>query len=184
MLLYWTEKFRIPDLDGLCESMIRVRDIPLATRWMIATSVLTRLVVALGHEPVRGAEVTSFRDRMVSEMAREIRDLADRYGMPREDASDLVQTLGTISVILFGPEFETRYIEGFPDESVIRLTECAMFSEELPDGVSPLQVNSVCQAYVQHAIEALNPRFTISISKARCRGDSFCEMVIERRAPW
>jgi len=148
---------------------------------MMATHVLTRLVVALGREPGSSADISSFRTSMFSEMAQEIRAIADRYNMPRAHAADLVQTLGAISVILFGPEFETRYIEGFPDEAVIRLTECAMFREEPARGISPLQVNSVCQAYVWHAIEALNPEFTISIPKARCRGDSFCEMVVERK---
>lgn len=163
--------------------MIQVKDIPEATRWMMSTHVLTRLVVALGQEQEKNADVSSFQKRMFSEMAREIRTIADRYGMPRDHAADLVQTLGAISVILFGPEFETRFIEGFPEEAVIRLNECAMFREESAHDISPLQVNSVCHAYVQHAIDALNPEFSISIDRARCRGDSFCEMVIERRKP-
>lgn len=149
----------------------------------MATHVLTRLVVALGQERESIPDVTSFRNTMFSEMAQEIRAIADQYRMPRNHAADLVQTLGAISVILFGPEFETRYIEGFPDESVIRLTECAMFREESAHGIPPPQVGTVCQAYVRHAIAALNPEFTISIPRARCRGDSFCEMVIERRKP-
>lgn len=161
--------------------MVRVKDIPENTRWMMTTHVLTRLVVALGQEQGMSTDVSSFQKRMFSEMAQEIRTIADRYGMPRDHAADLVQTLGTISVILFGPEFETRYIEGFPEESVIRLTECAMFRDESAHGISPGRVNSVCQAYVKHAIEALNPGFSISVSRARCRGDLFCEMVIERR---
>lgn len=163
--------------------MVRIKDIPEATRWMMATNVLTSLIVALGREPGSNADVNSFRNSIFSEMAQEIRSIADRYNMPRDHAADLVQTLGAVSVILFEPEFETRYIEGFPDEAVIRLTECAMFREEHARGISSLQVNSVCQAYVRHAIEALNPEFTISVPRARCRGDSFCEMVIERKKP-
>jgi hypothetical protein len=163
--------------------MVRVKDIPEGTRWMMSTHVLTRLVVALGQEQEKNADVSSFQKRMFSEMAQEIRAIADRYGMPRNHAADLVQTIGAISVILFGPEFETRFIEGFPEEAVIRLTECAMFREESAHDISPMGVNSVCHAYVQHAIDALNPEFSISIDRARCRGDSFCEMVIERRKP-
>jgi hypothetical protein len=90
--------------------MVRVKDIPENTRWIMATHVLTRLVVALGQEQEISTDISSFQKRMFSEMAQEIRSIADRYGMPRDHAADLVQTLGTISVILFGPEFETRYI--------------------------------------------------------------------------
>lgn len=164
-----------------CEIMVRVKDIPEATRWTMATHVLTRLVVALGQDQGKNTDTAAFQEKIFSKMGREVRTISDRYGMPRTHASDLVQTLGAISVVLFGPEFETRYIEGFPDEAVIRLTECAMFREESAHGITPLQVNSVCDAYIRHAIGALNPDFSVAINRARCRGDSFCEMIIERK---
>ena len=44
-----------------------------------------------------------------------------------------------------------------------------------------MEVCSICQAYVEHAIVGLNPGFTISVAKAQVSGDAFCEMVIERR---
>ena len=159
--------------------MVRLKDIPHAIRWRMATHVLTRTVLALGGDSADAVPV--FRERVFSELGDEIRQIADRYQMPREHAADLVQTLGTVSVVLFGPEFETRFIEGFPDEGVIRLTECAMFREESAHGIDPAVVNRVCQAYVASAIEALNPAFTISVTRARCRGDAFCEMIIERK---
>ncbi len=159
--------------------MVRLKDIPHATRWLMATHVLTRTVLALGGDSSEA--VSAFRNRVFTELAEEIRQIADRYQMPREHAADLVQTLGTVSVVLFGPEFETRFIEGFPDEGVIRLTECAMFREESAHGISPAVVNRICQAYVASAIEALNPAFTISVTRARCRGDTFCEMIIGRK---
>jgi hypothetical protein len=42
-------------------------------------------------------------------------------------------------------------------------------------------VSSICQAYVEHAIQGLNPGYTITVTKARCRGDPYCEMVIGRK---
>lgn len=157
-------------------TMGRVKDIPMATRWAIATQVLTHLVVVADPQQCRETPAYLF-----DELGREIAGIAERYRMPREDARDLVQTLGAISVILFGPTFETPYIEGSPDESVIRLSECAMFRPEREKRRDPLQVNRVCLAYVRSAIEALNPRYTISVSRARCGGDSYCEMVIEKK---
>jgi hypothetical protein len=161
--------------------MVQVKDIPYPVRWRMATHVLTRMVVALGEETRYSAEVPTFQKKMFSEIGDEIRAIADRYGMPRNHAADLVQTLGAVSVILFGPEFETRYIEGDPREGAIRLTECAMFRNESSYGVSPSQVHRACMAYIQNAVEALNPAFSISAPLTRCRGDSFCEMVIEQK---
>lgn len=161
--------------------MVRVKDIPEGTRWLMATHVLTRLVVALGRAPAEGRELPPETEAIFSEMGDEIRLIADRYGMPREHAADLVQTLGAVSVILFGPAFETRFIEGFPEEGVIRLTECAMFRDEPGRRVSPEGVHAVCTAYVRHAVEALNPDYEVTTTRARCGGDPFCEMVIERK---
>lgn len=156
--------------------MIRVKDIPMPTKWAIATQVLTRLVVVADPQQCRENPAYLF-----NELGREIAEIADRYRMPREDARDLVQTLGAISVILFGPTFETPFIEGSPDESVIRLSECAMFRPEREKRRDPLQVNRICLAYVKGAIEALNPGYSITISRARCGGDSYCEMIIEKK---
>ncbi len=161
--------------------MVRVKDIPEGTRWLMATHVLTRLVVALGQAPAEDKETPPHLERLFSEMGDEIRLIADRYSMPREHAADLVQTLGAVSVILFGPAFETRFIEGFPEEAVIRLTECAMFRDEPGSKISPSRVNAVCTAYVKHAIEALNPDYAITTTRGRCGGDPFCEMVITRK---
>jgi len=163
--------------------MIRAKDISEATRWRMATHALTRLVIALGHEEESSPDVSSFQDRMFSELAQEIRAIADHYDLPRDHAADLVRALGVISVVLFGPEFETRFMEGVPEEAVIRLAECAMFRKERYQDVPSSQVNRACRAYVQHAIEALNPEFSISVPRARCSGDSFCEMIVERRRP-
>ncbi|HDS63165.1 MAG TPA: hypothetical protein ENN52_03360, partial [Methanofollis liminatans] len=88
--------------------MVRVKDIPEGTRWLMATHVLTRLVVALGRAPAEGGAIPPEAERLFSEMGDEIRIIADRYSMPRDHAADLVQTLGAVSVILFGPAFETR----------------------------------------------------------------------------
>jgi len=156
--------------------MVRVKDISMPTRWAIDTQALTHLVLAA--DPKQCKENPSY---VLDELGGEIAGIADRYQMEKEDARDLVQTLGAISVILFGPTFETPYIEGSPDESVIRLTECAMFRPEWEKRRDPLQVNRVCTAYVKSAIKSLNPDYTVSISRARCRGDTFCEMIIEKR---
>jgi hypothetical protein len=147
----------------------------------MSTHVLTRLVVALGRGTVEGKEIPLHLEQLFSEMGDEIRIIADRYSMPRQHAADLVQTLGAVSVILFGPAFETRFIEGFPEEAVIRLTECAMFRDESGREISPSGVHAVCTAYVRHAVEALNPDYTITTTRSRCGGDPFCEMVIERK---
>ncbi|MCQ8894670.1 MAG: hypothetical protein NQU46_08610 [Methanolinea sp.] len=160
--------------------MTHLREISPSTRWAIASHVLTRLVLELGRTGGRPG-ISPDRERLFSLLGEEARRIADSNSMKRDNAADIVGTLGAVSVILFGRAFETRYIEGFPEEGVIRLAECAMFRDESAHGIPPAEVHSVCSAYVKAVIEALNPDFSVGISMARCRGDGFCEMVIARK---
>jgi len=160
--------------------MTHLREIPPSTRWALASHVLTRLVLELGRTAARpGGSPDS--QRLFSLLGEEARRIADGNSMKRDNAADLVATLGTVSVILFGRAFETRYIEGFPEEGVIRLAECAMFREESAPCIPPAEIHAICSAYVKSVVEALNPEFSVGVSMARCRGDGFCEMVIARK---
>ncbi|MDH7510638.1 MAG: hypothetical protein QHH04_06305 [Methanolinea sp.] len=161
--------------------MTRLHEIPTSARWALASHVLTRLVLELGRTGGGQPGESPDRKRLFSILGKEARRIADGNSMKRDNAADLVATLGAVSVILFGRAFETRYIEGFPEEGVIRLAECAMFREESAPGIPPAEVHAVCSAYVRAVVEALNPEFSVGVSMARCRGDGFCEMVIARK---
>lgn len=162
--------------------MAHLHDIPPRTRWNIATSVLTRLVLEVGAEEV-AERAPRGGGRLFSLLGEEVKRIADIYSLPRDNAAHIVETLGAVSVILFGRSFETRYIEGFPGEGVIRLAECAMFRDGIAPGVPPGVVHAVCHSYVENAVTALNPDYAVEIAMARCRGDPFCEMIISPRQP-
>lgn len=161
--------------------MVKLHDISPSTRWMISASALTRLVLELGRGDNAAGEPC--RERLFSVLGDEVRRIAETYSFMRDNAAHLVGTLGAVSVILFGRAFETRYIEGYPREGVIRLAECAMFRENAGHGIPPGEIHSVCTRYVQCALKALNPAYSIEITMARCRKDTFCEMVIAPEKP-
>lgn len=162
--------------------MAGLHNIPPRTRWNIATSVLTRLVLEIGAEEV-AQRAPGGKGQLFSLLSEEVKRIAEMYSLPRDNAAHIVQTLGAVSVILFGRSFETRYIEGFPGEGVIRLAECAMFRDGIAPGIPPSTIHAVCLSYVQSAVSALNPDYAVEIVMARCKGDPFCEMVISPRHP-
>jgi len=157
--------------------LAELHDISPQTRWIITTSVLTRLVLELGRGDITEGRSQSM-ERLFSLLGDEVKRIAKEYFLARDNAAHLVETLGAVSVIFFGREFETQYIEGFPKEGIIRLAECAMFREGGSPDIPPGEIHSVCLAYVRSAVSALNPGYSIEITMARCRGDPFCEMII------
>jgi hypothetical protein len=157
--------------------MLRMKDFPIETRWQIATRALSRMIIAAGKQV---QDRTPLPDAFYA-LANEIGRIASDHSMPRDDAGEIIHTLGVISVMLFGPAFETPYIEGFSEEAVIRLTRCPLYSEEFKELAAPETIRAACCAYLVTTIEALNPEFGLSVPFSRCAGDEFCEMVIERK---
>jgi hypothetical protein len=160
--------------------VLRVKDFPIDTRWQIATRAFSRMIIAAGKQ---AQDQKTIPDTFY-QLADEIRWIARDHHMPREDAAGIVQTLGIISIMLFGPAFETPYIEGFSEEAVIRLTRCPLYSEEFWASGSPEIIHAACRAYLASTIESLNPEFTLTMPYSRCSGDKFCEVVIERKKDW
>jgi hypothetical protein len=159
---------------------MHLKEISRNRRWRIASTALTDLVLALGHHADPETGSVALGD-VFAELGRAVRAVADEYEMPRSNAAEIVQTLGAVSTILFGPAFETPYIEGFPGEGVIRLTQCPMFGKERAERAGPEETGSVCGGYLEAAVDALNPGYRVTVSQARCSGDPFCEIIIEQR---
>jgi hypothetical protein len=159
---------------------MRLKEITRNRRWLIASSALTELLLSIGHHADPATGSVALAD-VFGELGRVVRDIADEHRMPRSNAAEVVQTLGAVSTILFGPAFETPYIEGFPAEGVIRLTGCPMFREERAELAAPGEIGAVCADYLAAAVEALNPDYQVTVSQARCSGDLFCEIIIEKR---
>lgn len=157
--------------------MLRTMDFPNETRWHIATRALSRMIIAAGREAREHKEIPDAFYALGDEIGR----IAGDHRMPRGNAGEIIQALGVISVMLFGPAFETPYIEGYSEEAVIRLTRCPLYSEEYREHADPETIRAACCAYLVTAIEALNPDFSLSVPFSRCAGEDFCEIIIERK---
>jgi len=163
--------------------MAHTQRIPVEKRWRLAARVLTYLPFAYGkaQEDSPGKDSASIESAVFRDVAEEIRDIAAEYHLPTANAAEIVETLGAVSVTLFGSEFETPFIEGFDREAVIRLTACPMHSTAQRKGIDAEKAGRTCAAYVTSVVESLNPRYTITTTQRMCMGDEFCEMIIAER---
>ncbi len=159
--------------------MVQISDIPMETRWRIASRMFTGMpFLALRLSRQDSTQDASY---LFQEMARDLRRIAEEHQFACDDARDLVQTLGTLSIILFGPEFDTPFIEGEPAETTIRFTRCPMLRYARERGFNAGTAYRLCGKYVEAVVPALNPSFRIVRNDAVCKGQSFCEMVIQKR---
>ena len=163
--------------------MVSIQDISMRARWDVATRILTYMPFLFLKEISRDENGRERISRVFRAIAEEMRRIADEFGMPREDAAGLVQTLGTMSVALFGPEFKTPLIEGDAEETIIRFTACPMCTLAREKGLKEEDAGVLCAAYVSAVIEALNPAYRIVTNDSMCREKLFCEMVILKKEP-
>jgi hypothetical protein len=103
--------------------------------------------------------------------------VADALGPARGDAKSAVETFQLVTGVTMGPEFE-RTVEGTAEKAILRTTECVWWNRQKELGVSDL-CSVACPAYCNAFAKSLNPKITVSLTKAMPRGDPYCEHVWE-----
>ncbi len=163
--------------------MVRIEDIPAELRWEIAAKSATALPVVYDmiFRKALGMKYDAIELPIWVEGGKEVKKIAQAMDLPTKNASDISDTYGIISTILFGPELKWRAIEKGIDRTVGKVTGCPLLNRALEMGMNPAVLLSACQAYSRSAVENLNPMYTIKSKKRMCTGDPYCENIIEMR---
>lgn len=163
--------------------MTNIEDIPAELRWEIAAKSATALPVIYDmiFRKALGAKYDAVELPIWIEGGKEVKKIATALGLPAENASDISDTYGIISTILFGPELKWKTIEKRIDRTAGKVTGCPLLNRALETGIDPAMLLSACQEYNRSAVENLNPKYTIRSKKRMCTGDPYCENVIELR---
>jgi hypothetical protein len=93
--------------------MMELKDIPAEMRWAIAAKSATAMAWAYGtaFQAVIAKKYFEISQQIWKEGGKEAKRLADTLGLPAGNAIEVDNSLGIISVILYGPEFKWDVIE-------------------------------------------------------------------------
>lgn len=163
--------------------MVRIEEIPVELRWRLASRILTYLPFAYDRtfrELVGDTYNPRVRD-IFKGMAGDSRAIAEAFDMPMNNATDIAETLGVVSAILYGPGFETECHEARGGKAVLRITACPLIRLAKEMDVDPENAFNGCAAYFSSLVEDLNPDYTLRYSGGACLGDAYCEMTIEKK---
>lgn len=159
-----------------------VEKVPAETRWIIATKALTGAVTALakamrdalGQE--RSDEVGA---QIWTEQGKAAKQIADTLGLAGEDAKSAAETAQSVIIVAMGPEFKFETVEATAEKAVIRLTGGPWWNRFKELGISEDVCSVPCAAFWDALTKSLNPKLTVSLTKAMPRGDSYCEWVLQ-----
>jgi len=171
--------------------------IPPDKRWEIAAKTIWRFWVLRGDKifapslargegiiaPVLGKEKwIEINQMMIREGGRTFYPwLQETFDIPVEDAVGAAKLYIVAAILFTGPEFKFEIIEATRERAVIRITKCPLW-----DGYEELEVipevrvgDDGHQSWVEVGFKAVNPKLTHKFTKAREKGDPYCEAIIE-----
>lgn len=163
--------------------MTDIDQIPAEMRWRLATRVLTSLPLAYNwalRDSV-GEAYPHLERAIFKEIARDSRDIAFTYQLPKRTAMEIASTFRLISSIIFGPKFLKTSYASTGESAVMGIRECPICDMAEEMGIETERAHSACRAYCSTIVEALNPEYILINSQSRCLGDGICEMIIQKK---
>ena len=105
--------------------------------------------------------------------------LADRFGFTGSDTKSAAAILPAMVALAFGPRQKFEIEEATAEKARVKCTNCAFWSAVQAAKVS----DDLCSFWSQYTwdgrAKAINPKMTVTLVKARPRGDSVCEWGFE-----
>ncbi len=154
-------------------------------RWDIATRCGDMLPFAYEQAFMKIApEHREEFDRAEMEIWRQVGSkqgkIAQQLGCPTGSAANVARTFNEISSIVLGPHLRGRVEPQAGDHATVITEECPMASNTARFGQDAQHTCLLCNAYVNAAVESLNPDYRISSDRHMCMGDPTCRMTIEK----
>jgi hypothetical protein len=160
--------------------MVDLRDIPEATRWQIATRVLSSLPVMydMAFRETVGKSYDEHEFQVWIELGKDALGIAKAFQLPVARAAEVARTLRLITVLLFGPEFRYEVLEISDDRATLITKSCPFLGSTREYGGTPSHLFPKCLAFSVAVVETLNPRFTARFVRSLCMADRTCEMSV------
>lgn len=160
--------------------------VPAETRWVIAARTLTGACLATGnvlYQVVGKEKAEELNRRIWIEGGKTVKDVISAAGIPLDanDAKSIAEASFAAAVVTMGPELQGEIVEATKDRSVMRVTKCPWHERWKELGRVWDACTSGHQAWGEGMLEKINPDFTHKLTKNMCRGDPYCEFIIERK---
>ena len=159
--------------------------VPVDVRWDMAAGTVIFWSVSYFKEiyDTRGREQYLEHWKKTSPIvAARSKGNADRLGFTGNDAKAAAAIIPASLIIVYGPKHKFEIEEATTEKARIKCVNC-----ELWNAVQSRKItDDLCSVHSQYwwdgFVKAMNPKMTSNLVKARPRGDSVCEWVIELKA--
>jgi len=158
--------------------------VPMETRWDIASGGLIFWSVSYLKEiyDTKGREQYLEHWKKTSPLvAARSKGHADRLGFTGNDAKSAAAIISATLTLSYGPQHKLE-IEATTEKAKVKCTNCVFWNAVQARKIT----DDICSVHSQYwwdgFANAINPKLSSTLVKARPRGDSVCEWVIELKA--
>jgi hypothetical protein len=159
--------------------------VPMEARWNIAAGGLIFWSVSYLKEVYDSKGREQYLDHFKKTspiVAARSKGNADRLGFTGNDAKLAAAIIPASLIIVYGPKQQFEIEEATAEKARLKCLNC-----ELWNAVQARKItDDLCSVHSQYwwdgFVKAMNPKLTSTLVKARPRGDSVCEWLIELKA--
>jgi hypothetical protein len=159
--------------------------VPIETRWGLAANGLLYWQITYHKEiyDTKGREGYLEHYRKVSPIvSARSKGHTDSLGFTGSDAKSAVEIIPALLIIMYGPKQKYETVEATAEKARIRCINCEYWNQVQERKIT----DDLCSVHSQYwwdgFVKAMNPKMTSTLVKARPRGDSICEWVVELQA--
>lgn len=161
-----------------------VNQIPLETKWALATQGLTgALSVHLSAlYDVLGKERYAVLVREIwGQLGQGCAEGVKAMGLSTETAKLLGEAGATFCMCAMGPEYKLEQLASSDDRTVMKVVQCPWHNRMKECGIQHDVLSDCDAAFWQEFVLALNPEVVMRHGKQMHRGDAYCEWIFEKR---
>jgi len=159
--------------------------VPMETRWRVASSFYAAALVRVwkaNYDKEGREKYLELVKQRTSVSGPQLKRFADSLGFTGNDAKSMATIMPVILIIGGGPTQKFEIEEATTEKARLKCINCAywnaMQAQKITDDVCSAGSHYQADAFAK----AMNPNMTSTLVKARPRGDSVCEWVIELKA--
>lgn len=159
--------------------------IPMEARWDIASSSYlntTANYFKILYERDGKEKYAEFMKQNGGRAEAGYKRIAERFGFTGNDAKSAAAIIPTMVALSFGPRQKSEVEEATTDKARVKCVNCAFW--DVTQGMKI--TDDLCSLWSRYAWEgrakAINPKLSVTMVKARPRGDSVCAWEFELKA--
>jgi len=162
--------------------MAGLGSIPDDVKWRIAAEFSAQLPARYDRafREIVGERYDEIEQEVWMEVAEAALIIAKNLALPVGTAQELAETMRTVMVILFGPEFRSEALEISKEGSVIIVKRCPLIAAGYDAGTDGDRTFRKCMAFTLTGIPRLNKDFSARFVRTMCSGDRQCEIKVAK----